>query len=394
MVVPTALAVPGPQVFREVGGAVVSVMNWIDHDMAGELHRGLFIDVDLDAISPSECLAQSVGYASTTVSLLTFGSVVAAGSLRPLIVYVERPDGGCDVLQFDDWPVDSSSRRMLRTDVMRMLVPRFNGLLARDRDRVTRGLDWYRKALTETNLFDRFSAAWTGLESINPLLVDRRSLSTTMTRRTCENCDAPIPDSAQSAGTKDLILRRMDENTWHRLYRFRQGLMHSTKRFKDLISEASECSRLALEALRIGLLELLDAAGDFGSGPASSPMRLPERNRVEYGYVMRPLQLPTIPLGQSYPRIGLVRHSATRTKTAEGRTVEHVVHDMELLDYGGEVVPPLMYGVSMPSADPDDPNRRIEMSSFEIRSKDTGDVIATGTITPIRDESDAKTIHE
>jgi len=186
----------------------------------------------------------------------------------------------------------------------------------------------------------------------------------------------------------------MDESTWHRVYRFRQGLMHSTKRFKDLIGEAPQCSMSAVEALRIGLLELLDAAGDIGLGPASSPMRLPERNRIEYGYVMRPLQLPTIPLGQTYPRIGLARHSATRSTTAEGRTLEHVVHDLDLLDYGGEVVPPLRYGVSIPSADPDDPNRHMEVRSFEIRSKDTGDVIATGEITPIGDEPEAETIHE
>jgi hypothetical protein len=388
------LAVPGPQIFSEPAGAVVSVTNWIDNDEAGELHRGLFIDVDLDATTPTDSLRQSLGYASATVSLLAFGAVVAAGPIRPLISYVERLDRGCDVLQFEAWPVDSSSRRVLRTDVMRVLTPRFSGLPENDRDRVTRGLDWYRKALSETNVFDRFSAAWTGLESINPTLVSRRSLSTTRNDRACERCGTPITDSAQSAGAKELILRRMDETTWHKVYRFRQGLMHSTKRFSELIRDAPDCSRLALQALRIGLLELLEATADFETLPTSSPMRLPERNRIEYEYVMQPLQLPMIPLGRAYPRIGLSAHAATRTKTEDGFTSQHVVHDLELLDFHGELVPPLRYGVSIPSADPDTPRRGFQVTSFEIRSKETGAVIATGTLTPIPDDQDPESIHE
>lgn len=375
----TAVAVPQMQVFPLDSGIVITVNNWTADDEAGEIHRGLVIDVDLDATDPRHAVSRAFGWGSAIVSLVAFGTSAAAASLRPLIAYVERTDGNCDVLQFGDWPIESSSRRMLKPERMRITIGRFSSLAKEDRDRVIRGLDWYRKSLSETNVFDRFMAAWTGLEAINPLLIRRYALPST---------------ELTSAGTRYLITRRFGERERKQIFAFRQGLMHSTKPFAELIADADLATKTAIEALRLGLLELLRATPEDEAALTATPMRLPERNRVQYGYQMKLLQIVTVPLGQRAPRIHLRKHKAERTKMADGRTREHMIHDLEIVDYAGEILPPLDYRVTIPSADPDDQQRGMQITSFEIRSKDTDELIAKGTVTPITEDPEEKPTQE
>jgi hypothetical protein len=329
-----------------------------------------------------------LGPASVIVSLISFANGAAAGSLRPLIAYVERSDGGCDVSQHAEWPIEPSARRMLTKERMDPIVARMNGLLDEERDRVLRALDWYRKALTETNVFDRFAALWIGLESINPLLIKRRDLPTTQTIRKCPKCGEPVVTMDTIAGISDLLERHFGEDERKTVRRFRQEFMHSIQPLKKIAGDADSSAKTAREALRIGLLELLNASPDEVKLLTNTPMRLPTKNQVRYDYRMQPLRITTVPPGQATPRLESRRVAGERTLDPDGRTRERIVHEIELHDFAGEIPPPLEMRVAIPSADPDDRRRSFEMKSFEIISKDTGEVVSA-TITPILEVADS-----
>ena len=383
---PTALAVPAPQVFPSDIGPIVTVTNWTEHDEAGERHRGLLVEVALDAVDPDDAVRRGLGPASLTLSLLSFASSAASGSLRPFISYAERTDDGCDVAQFAEWPLEPSSRRMLKKERMQVLVARLNGLEEQERGRIYRGLDWYRKALGETNVFDRFSAAWIGLEALNPLLSKRRGLPTTR-QIACKNCGAlsEVPDVT---GIIDLVTRHLGDDEATHLRRFRQQFMHSTRPLHELVEDARRATKTAVEALRFGILELFRATPDESELLRATPMRLPERNQVRYSYRMHPLRIATVPPGQACPRVGPRSVRAERVPAEGGRTKEHVVHELELVDFNGEIPSPFQLNVAIPSADPDDSGRKFELSSFEIVSKDTGETIGEATVTPLSEPMD------
>lgn len=379
---PTALAVPGPQIFPSDVGAIVTVTNWTERDDAGERHRGLVVEVALAAADAQDALRRALGPASITLSLLSFASSAAAGSLRPFVVYVERDDGGCDVTQFDEWPIEPSARRMLTKERMQTLVARLNGLVEKDRSRIFRGLDWYRNALGETNVFDRFAATWIGLEALNPLLQRRRNLPTTR-QIACKNCGG-VSDVPDVTGIIDLVTRRFSEDDATHLRRFRQGFMHSTRPLHELVDDARRATKTAVQALRLGLLELFDVSKDEEALlMQATPMRLPERNQVRYTFQMRPLRIATVPPGQACPRIGLRRFQAERVAVEGGRTKEHIVHELEMFDFNGEIPSPFQLNVAIPSADPDDRGRQFDLTNVEIVSKQTGEVMGAATITPI-----------
>ncbi len=377
---PTALAVPGLQIFPS-DIAIVTVTNWTERDEAGERHRGLVVDVALDAADPDDAVRRGLGPASRILSLLTFASAAAAGSLRPFVAYAERSDDGCDVAQFDEWPLEPNARRMLKKERVKALIARSNGLSERERGRVARGLDWYRQALTETNVFDRFSATWIGLESINPLLRERRGLPTTRLIA-CKSCGALNEAPDNISGLIDLVTRRFGEDEATHVRRFRQQFMHSTRPLHELVDDARRATKTAVDALRLGLLELFNSSPDEVELLRATPMRLPERNQVRYGYRMRPLRIATVPPGQACPRIGLRRFTAERALAESARTKEHIVHELELLDFKGDVPSPFQLDVAIPSADPDERDRKFELSSFEFISKETGEVIERATVTP------------
>jgi hypothetical protein len=385
--VETAIAVPAPQVFPFGDGLVVTVTNWTETDTAGERHRGLLVEVALDAVDPEDAVRGALGPAGIVTSMMSFGHAAAAGPLRPYIAYAERADGGCDVAQHAQWPIEPSSRRLLKKERMEPLVARMNTILADERDRVLRALEWYRKALTETNVFDRFAAVWIGLESINPALIKRRDLPTKQTIRTCEKCGTPVVTMDTIAGITDLLERHFGEQDRRTVRRFRQDFMHSTRPLHAIVDDAAASTNTALAALRIGLLELMNATPEEIAELAPTPMRLPERNRIRYEYQARPLRIATIPSGQATPRIAMRRFVSERTQDERGRTREHIIHELETLDFTGEIPSPLAMWVAIPSADPDDPERRMQMTSVEIVSKETGEAIA-GTVTELSDESD------
>jgi hypothetical protein len=376
----TALAVAAPQIFPS-DAVIVTVTNWTERDDAGDRHRGLLVEVALDATDPDDAVRRGLSPASFTLSLLSFGSSAAAGSLRPFIAYVERTDDGCNVVQFAEWPIEPSARRMVKKEGMQALVARVNGLATPERGRIFRALDWYRNALGETNVFDRFSSSWTGLEAINPLLAKQRGLP--MTRQiACKNCHA-LSDVPDVTGLIDLVTRHFGDEEATHLRRFRQQFMHSTRPLHELVDDARRATRIAVEALRLGLLELFGATMDDLELLRATPMRLPERNQVRYSYRMRPLRIAAVPLGQMCPRVGPRSVRAERRPAEGGRTTEHIVHELELLDFTGEIPSPFQLNVAIPSADPDDVGRKFEVSSFEIVAKDTGKVIGHATVTPL-----------
>src|SRR5258708_14935589 len=51
----TALAVPAPQIFPSDAG-IVTVTNWTERDGAGDRHRGLLVEVALDAADPDDAV--------------------------------------------------------------------------------------------------------------------------------------------------------------------------------------------------------------------------------------------------------------------------------------------------------------------------------------------------
>lgn len=159
--------------------------------------------------------------------------------------------------------------------------------------------------------------------------------------------------------------------------------MHSLRTFGEILEDTRLATHTVVDALRRGLLELLGATETERSELAAAPMRLPERNHVQFSYAMRPLTIAAIPIGQRTPRIGLRRYEARREPEESGRTREHTVHEFELHDFAGEIPPPLELIVAIPAADPDDPGRHMELTSFEIVSKETNEVLGEGTLTEL-----------
>src|SRR5258708_4504699 len=67
----TALAVPAPQIFPSDAG-IVTVTNWTERDGAGDRHRGLLVEVALDAADPADAVRRGLSPASFTLPLLSF----------------------------------------------------------------------------------------------------------------------------------------------------------------------------------------------------------------------------------------------------------------------------------------------------------------------------------
>jgi hypothetical protein len=81
--------------------------------------------------------------------------------------------------------------------------------------------------------------------------------------------------------------------------------------------------------------------------------------------------------------------STSGSQIGFGRTREPIVHELERLDFAGEIPPPLEMRVAIPSADPEHRLRRFEMKSFEIVSTVTGEAVSA-TITPILEVADSE----
>jgi hypothetical protein len=197
---PGTLSVPGPQVFPTDAGQVITVTNWMQKDAIGEAQRGLFVDVFFAAATAEEALARARPAAQRIIDVVTFSSGAAAGSLVPVIAYVQLSETSCEVIQYHDLPIAPIARRGLTKERVQTLVSKMNEIADEDRMRLTLGINWYGKAVRSTNLFDAFTSAWTGLETINPLLKNRYGLPRDKVTRKCPNCDADVVVSPTSSG--------------------------------------------------------------------------------------------------------------------------------------------------------------------------------------------------
>ena len=311
--------------------------------------------------------------AQLILGVLALAAASAIGRLEWLIAYADSDDGSVKVLQLEQLPFGPSARRPLTTEPVAALLPRMNALTPEERERIGMALTWYRRALFEGNPSDQFAAAWTGLETLNPSIKAKRGLPQEGAIRKCPKCDADVITAPTSGGIKAAVIASGGDPAWRRANAFRRALVHGTHALSELAPTAPEAARDVLDALRRGLLELLDVPPEELDHFKRSPMAVPDAHRLQVSYRMRPLRADEIPVGENYPRLGLRDAAGTRERGLDGLIHENVRHDWAIRDFSGVVDGP-METLLVTSRDPDDKNAKGEIGQ-SIISKATGEKV-------------------
>lgn len=350
----TALRVPNLQRFA-VGGAVVDVGNWESVDPAGAYHRGLFLDVRLEAADRGVALAAARTLLEEVEAALAFATATGVSHSRPVIAY-QRDGEGTRVLQYDRLPVLAAVRRQLDRDRFRTFWDALQACDPDRRDRVQRAMAWYRKGMFEELVLDRFQSWWNGLEALNPRLQEKHNLPTQGPDRPCPHCGEAVPGGPIASGIQFAVEQVSEPAAWRQLRVARNDIVHGRRPLGESSARIQPVLEVLGHALRDAVLDPVDVPAADRPAFRGTPLAIPHEYEAQLEYGLPQVSFANLPSGQVYPHRRDVALDASRVEVG-GRTQERVsptYGDAEVL------VEEISLAVSALS-DPDDPEASIRI---------------------------------
>ncbi len=342
----------------KLDGAVVHMSDWTENDPAGPLHRGLFLDVSLNANDSKEAMRLAEQFGDSVVTLLAFAMSVGAGPVIAFIVYDYEPERrDRSVLQHLQLPVARPTRRF-DAESFQPLWDAINQSPADLRERTLRAIAWFRKATLERYLFDQFFAMWNGLEVANPALKEKYNLPKERTLRSCPVCGAPVVTIPTGEGIKFALDRAGDRTLWSESRDRRIGIFHGTKPISELLNGIERLVSGGMDALRSGILDIAGVSEEKWLRFKRTPMPIPRPSRVRVEYDLLDATMEQAPLGLVFPHLQITNLEAAREWEGKVQT-ETATPQLKLFNYTGTWRAKHIEMVV--DKDPDDPHGKLEL---------------------------------
>lgn len=149
------------------------------------------------------------------------------------------------------------------------------------RERLFRGMRWYRRALRESDSVDRFLMLWIAVESLEPRFRGHWGLESQF--RVCRGCGERLvcQECGNGQGRKhtpigvDRLLANLpegDDETGQRCRRLRSGIVHAYEDLPDVTEQAQELIPVLEKAFPWGVGTLLELEEDTVQSLARVPL--------------------------------------------------------------------------------------------------------------------------
>ena len=241
----------------------VMVTNIVERDPAGnEIPVGLALDVKVEARNTDEAIAKAKGIADGVTSFASLCSGFGMPIVREELAY-EITAGVYDrsFLQFfHEVPVRPSRREIDHAAMIDIMQKTINLSDPDQKDRVIRAIRWYRRGSLATDVLEKFTWFWIGLEALNPLLQRIFDVSDDPTH--CPNCRHEWVSTSTVSGIRAAVHKFLlnGETIYPRMKDLRIGLIHGKSELKNSVPEAVALHNATREVLVRAILLVLDVS--------------------------------------------------------------------------------------------------------------------------------------
>jgi hypothetical protein len=349
----------------DFGGVQVQARDLAISDEAGPIHRGLFLDVMLDASDLRDAMRLGTVWGDQVMDLLAFTHGVAAGPVETIIAFeYEASQNDSGVLQYAPVPFGLLPTRRFKEESFRLLWDSLQRSPIDQKERVLRAIAWARKAMLGRYLLDQFIDCWTGLEVMNPEVIRKHGLPLSL-EQSCPKC-GNVTKVPWSGGIRFALERTGGKDLWSDLRERRVGLLHGFRPISEVVRGLETPFGHELSALRESILDILNIPEDRWPNFRRSAMKMPGPPRVRIEYTLLNAAHDAIPMGEIYPHLTLDILTTKRMEDS-GKRTEITSVNLNLVNYTGQFRP---ISLEMEAdRDPDDTGAKLEISDMKVVSR-------------------------
>jgi hypothetical protein len=268
---------------------------------------GLRYMVEVSAIALDEALSKAIALSDGITSFISLSERLGLPPPLQEIAYDISPgiNERAFLQLFHNLPVDLPRKAIDPEFLMFSLRKVIEEKDERRRDRISRGVRWYRKGALSIDVFDKFISYWTGLEALNPLLQNE------------VNSADQAEDTIQTvSGIKAFMQKFYPGDLYKRAHELRVELIHSTKPLVALTSEASSLEVVMGEVLRRSIYFLLGSEIQQGDEVEARSATAPAVTMGFEGIIHGTQPNELGPPGEQ-PHLEVTRHEVISTKVED-----------------------------------------------------------------------------
>jgi len=241
----------------ETGQVSIYKFNFGNHEIALYDHKnGLFSDcyVDVEPMDKAEEISKAL--VENVLNLIDFSTASASSSPLFISIYDASPD-----LQEREYkrvfPVSMPERNVSLID-KEIFEEIFKVSNKNKEERIIRAIAWLRKGYLEQKHIDKFTAFWTGLESINELLSDFFNIPLPERKMKCRKCGELIMPITTGIGKLFVDDMKIEKELFDKVRRARGKLLHGGGPLDmGFINEIKKYNLVVRKALIVGIGKLL-----------------------------------------------------------------------------------------------------------------------------------------
>jgi hypothetical protein len=237
--------------------------NIFEKDLGGnEVPVALALEVKVNAHNIDEAITKAKEIADAVTSFASLCSGLGMPLVREELAYeITSGISYRSFLQFfHEVPVGASRREIDYVAMIDMMNKVSNINDPNKRDRVTRAIRWHRRGALASDVLERFTWFWTGLEALNPLLQEIFDVSDDTVR--CPKCKHEWVIFPTVSGIRAALQKfKPDEpSLYKRMKELRNGLIHGRTDLNIMVPEAAALHNSTAEVLIRAILLILDVS--------------------------------------------------------------------------------------------------------------------------------------
>lgn len=220
----------------------------------------LFSDCYVDAESMDKAEEASKGLVENILNLIDFSTASASASSLFISIYDAAPD--LKDREFKQVFYVSMLDRNVSLIDKEIFGEIFKVSNKNKDERIIRAIAWLRKGYLEQKHIDKFTAFWTGLETINELLCDLFSVPQSERKMKCRKCGELIMPITIGIGKLFVDDMKIEKGLFDKIRRARGKLLHGGGPLDNsFVNEIKECNPTVRKALIMGIGRLLQMDG-------------------------------------------------------------------------------------------------------------------------------------
>lgn len=241
----------------------VTVINLQEADSSGTLIPvGLTLEVRVKANNIDNAIAKAAAVADGVLSFASLCSGVGLPVARVELAYDASP-GITDrefIQFFHDLPMRISRKSVDPRTIIDLLNKAFEVTDLDVRGRLLRAITWCRKGSLTTDVLDKFTCYWIGLETLNPVL--QAKLKVPDDPHHCPKCGHEWVGTPTVSGVRVYIQKQLSDvhEVYSRIRDLRINLMHGKRDLGTLVPEAKALEGSIWKALVEAIFFVLEAS--------------------------------------------------------------------------------------------------------------------------------------